>query len=266
MKYIGGLLLVTGILLIVLGWIRAVPASEVVILDDQSYPVSFTDTPPEHISSNPVNLVQSPVSAAAKPVLRPVQTSDTHLVPVTGEPSQFTVDDNINEFQFIRAERLAPGSQTNTPVRLKIPAINLDIPVLPATWRKVLYEGYVFDQWKAPKYAGGWQADSAQLGNPGNTVINGHNNEFGEVFKNLDQVQVGDLILAYSLDREFTYVVSNKMVLLEEGESSQQRVENAGWIGKSNDERLTLVTCWPYDTNTHRLIIVARPVTIRNGN
>jgi LPXTG-site transpeptidase (sortase) family protein len=27
----------------------------------------------------------------------------------------------------------------------------------------------------------------------------------------------------------------------------------------STDERLTLITCWPYETNTHRLIIVALP-------
>ena len=40
-------------------------------------------------------------------------------------------------------------------------------------------------------------------------------------------------------------------------------MENAAWIMPSEDERLTLVTCWPYTSNTHRLIIVARPVEYR---
>jgi sortase A len=38
-----------------------------------------------------------------------------------------------------------------------------------------------------------------------------------------------------------------------------QRLANALWIMPSKDERLTLITCYPYDSNTHRLIIVARP-------
>jgi sortase A len=38
------------------------------------------------------------------------------------------------------------------------------------------------------------------------------------------------------------------------------RIANAKWIQPTSDERLTLVTCWPYTNNTHRLIIVARPL------
>jgi LPXTG-site transpeptidase (sortase) family protein len=40
----------------------------------------------------------------------------------------------------------------------------------------------------------------------------------------------------------------------------EQRVENARWILPSEDERLTLITCWPYESNTHRLVLVAKPV------
>jgi sortase A len=53
---------------------------------------------------------------------------------------------------------------------------------------------------------------------------------------------------------------------LEEGEKSAVRLENASWIAKTSDERLTLVTCWPYDTNTHRLVVVASPVHLIRGN
>ena len=39
------------------------------------------------------------------------------------------------------------------------------------------------------------------------------------------------------------------------------RLANARWIQPSEDERLTLITCWPYESNTHRLIIVALPAS-----
>ncbi len=38
------------------------------------------------------------------------------------------------------------------------------------------------------------------------------------------------------------------------------RKANAEWIAPTTNERLTLVTCWPKRSNTHRLIIVAEPV------
>jgi len=37
------------------------------------------------------------------------------------------------------------------------------------------------------------------------------------------------------------------------------RQENARWIAPTDDERLTLVTCWPYTNNTHRVVVVAKP-------
>jgi sortase (surface protein transpeptidase) len=49
------------------------------------------------------------------------------------------------------------------------------------------------------------------------------------------------------------------MILAEEGQEIGVRLENARWLQPSDDERLTLVTCWPQWSNTHRLIIVARP-------
>jgi hypothetical protein len=42
-------------------------------------------------------------------------------------------------------------------------------------------------------------------------------------------------------------------------ESLEIRLDNGRWILPTEDERLTLVTCWPEDSNSHRLIIVAVP-------
>jgi hypothetical protein len=48
-------------------------------------------------------------------------------------------------------------------------------------------------------------------------------------------------------------------IVPEKDQPLEVRRENARWIGPSNDERLTLVTCWPRHDNTHRLILVALP-------
>lgn len=50
------------------------------------------------------------------------------------------------------------------------------------------------------------------------------------------------------------------MIFPERDVPFETRLENARWILPSEDERITLITCWPYFSNTHRLIIVARPV------
>ncbi len=148
------------------------------------------------------------------------------------------------------------------PVRLRIPSVGLDAPVKPASARKVWMAAQQYEQWKAPdEFAAGWHADSARLGEIGNTVLNGHHNVSGKVFEHLVDVKVGDkIVVVGEKGGEFTYVVVNKMILPEKAASPEERLENARWIMTSTDERLTLVTCWPADSNTHRLILVASPL------
>jgi sortase A len=38
-----------------------------------------------------------------------------------------------------------------------------------------------------------------------------------------------------------------------------ERLKTGELIGPTNDEQLTLVTCWPYGVDDHRLIVIARP-------
>jgi LPXTG-site transpeptidase (sortase) family protein len=146
------------------------------------------------------------------------------------------------------------------PDRLVIPSIYLDAPIVPVHYKDIDSGGQVYHQWRVPaEFAVGWQDESALLGLPGNTVLNGHHNAHGMVFKNLVQLKVGDLISVYSGGTEYRYVVAAKMLLPERGETLETRMENARWIQASTDERLTLVTCWPANSNTHRVIIVALP-------
>jgi sortase A len=130
-----------------------------------------------------------------------------------------------------------------------------------------MVEDQVYYQWLAPEqFAAGWHASSALLGLPGNTVLNGHHNAYGMVFKDLVNLVIGDVISVYSGSHEFRYQVVANMILPERFESLSNRKENARWIQPSSDERITLATCWPADSNTYRVVIVALPISDSNSD
>ena len=90
-------------------------------------------------------------------------------------------------------------------------------------------------------------------------VVNGHHNIKGEVFRYLIDLEPGAHIELHAGDAVYYYTVTQKEILKERGEPPEVRYQNAQWIAPTADDRLTLVTCWPYTSNTHRLIIVAQP-------
>ncbi|MCB0112126.1 MAG: sortase [Caldilineaceae bacterium] len=157
-----------------------------------------------------------------------------------------------------------PAGQGLLPERLVIPAIHLDIPVVELGWRKNTAEsGAIFSEWEVAEYAAGWHKNSALLGdssiNGGNLVMSGHNNILGSVFRELDQLKRNDEITVWSGDQSFAYRIDKVVIVPEKYATEEQRRANAAWIGSFNEERLTLVSCWPRDDNTHRIIVVAHP-------
>jgi LPXTG-site transpeptidase (sortase) family protein len=163
---------------------------------------------------------------------------------------------------------LGAAMPTSTPVpiwipdRIVIPAIKLDVTVSAARLRKIEFDGITYQQWVAPSYAVGFVTTSAPLGAPGNTVLLGHHNVYGEVFGHLVDLQIGDLILIYSGEKEFAYLITQKMILPERWQTIEVKLKNAQWTAPTQDERLTLLTCWPYENNTHRLFIVDLPINL----
>lgn len=189
----------------------------------------------------------------------------------------FSIIANLNASSAVDQAGFAPifvpkpskGDETETPIvespdipeRLVIDKVNLDAPVEIAESVNVSVSGQDVIQFLVPeKFAAGWHQGSAPLGVIGNTVISGHHNAYGEVFKDLVNLEVGDAFILLSGKKEFDYVIANKMILPEKDQPLDVRLDNGRWILPSKDERVTLVTCWPERTNTHRLIIVAVPI------
>ena len=147
------------------------------------------------------------------------------------------------------------------PMRIVAPAIKLDAPVVAMGWKMVEYNGEQVAEWDVPRDAAGWHIDSAMAGQVGNTVLSGHHNIEGKVFRYVVDLEIGDEIVLYAGDRSFAYTVTEKYILKEAGMPWAVRHKNAQWIAPTADERLTLVTCWPYEWpgNTHRVVVVAKP-------
>jgi sortase A len=88
-------------------------------------------------------------------------------------------------------------------------------------------------------------------GELGNASIAGHRTTYGEPFRHLDDLNIGDpIVITDLLGRQFTYLVSN-----------QQVVEaNDSWVVATTDPTkaiLTLTTCHPEFSAKQRLIVSA---------
>lgn len=158
----------------------------------------------------------------------------------------------------------APTDERTLPDRLVMPTIDVDIPVVELGWStNKSSSGTIFSEWDVAEYAAGWHKNSAPLNdaeiNGGNVVMSGHNNILGAVFRELDQLKRNDEITIWSGNDTFSYKVDKVLIVPEKFATDEQRLANAAWIGPFDDNRLTLVSCWPRDDNTHRIIVVAHP-------
>ena len=157
------------------------------------------------------------------------------------------------------APAAAPPTTSAPPTRLVIPAIGLNTPVTASSSYMAWIGGQLVRQQYVPPYSAGWHNDTSLPGQ-GNTVLSGHHNIYGRVFGSLVNLGVGAPITLWSGNVERHYVVTQRLILPEEGMPLATRLANARWMEPTSDSRLTLVTCWPAWTNTHRLVVVAMEV------
>lgn len=200
----------------------------------------------------------SPSSAPASPtpdLLTQGKVTTTPTAPVA------VILDEVLEQIAPTPTPLDPPPTQSPPTRIVAPAIDLDAKVVPMGWEIVDRDGTFASDWVVPKKAAGWHVNSKLPGQGGNIVLSGHHNIEGKVFRYVVDLNPGDEITLYEGNQSFSYLVTEKYILKEVGMPRYIRVKNAQWIRPAEDERLTLVTCWPYEWpgNSHRVIVVARP-------
>jgi sortase A len=129
-----------------------------------------------------------------------------------------------------------PTQGPNHAIRLQIPKISKDVPVVEGDGPEQLKKGV------------GHYIYSANPGEDGNVVLSAHNDIHGEIFRDLDQLDVGDLVILFSARQSYTYAVQDVLIV----EPSQ--VE---YLEASEEPIVTLISCYPYLVDNKRIIVIA---------
>jgi sortase A len=135
----------------------------------------------------------------------------------------------------------------------------VDVDVVEVGHETKVQNGETVTVWDVADFAVGFHRGSAYPGHPGNTVIAGHNNIRGRPFRHLLDLQPGDDVYLHVGEQEFHYLVTQTLLMKEQGMPEEIRLQNAKWIQPTADERLTLVSCWPFIKPDHRVVVVAHP-------
>jgi len=196
---------------------------------------------------------------AAQPVATTSDGKDRRIVAAIPAPTATPVPTSADTAAPTDAPPPTPKPKMPKPTHLTIPAINVDSSVVEVGISPVEIDGQQAYIWDVAPYAVGHNFSSANPGEGENVVLAGHDDWQGEVFKNLYKLKKGDQLSLQAGDRQIAYHVDDILLLPEVGEPLEKRIENAKFIGTTGDERLTLVTCWPYGVDDHRLLVIARP-------
>ena len=89
-------------------------------------------------------------------------------------------------------------------------------------------------------------------GNPGehaNLVFSAHNDIFGEIFRDLDRLNPGDLVIVYTNRRAYTYIVVDTRIVMPTAVEVMDTTTQAS---------VTLISCYPYLKDTQRIVVIAR--------
>ncbi len=130
----------------------------------------------------------------------------------------------------------APAQKTAPATRIVIPKMNVDAPII---------EGVT---WEDLKKGVGHLPGSAQPGERGNLYLAAHNDIFGEIFRYLDKLEVGDRYYIYAGPTKYTYEVREKRII--NPTDVEVMLPTTGPVA-------TLQSCYPYLIDTHRLVVIA---------
>ena len=121
---------------------------------------------------------------------------------------------------------------------VEIPAIQIRLPIYPGCTEHELSTG-----------AGHLPSSSLPVGGKStHAVLAAHSGRAdSKMFTDLDQVKEGDLVYLYVLNKTLTYEVDKITVTTPDDTDAIQIIDG--------EDLLTLLTCTPYGTNTHRLLV-----------
>ena len=191
-------------------------------------------------------LNQEAIIALEQPTLTPtpliiaIVLPSGHTSPDTpggARPNEAEIPQHLQPLVQSLGRRPIPTPGPEQAIRIQIPAIHVDAPVVQG------------DGWEQLKKGVGQHIGTFNPGEEGNIVLSAHNDIFGEIFRDLDKLQPGDIITLFTSQRTYTYVITSSKIV----EPTQVEV-----IAPTTTATLTLVSCYPYRVDDMRIAIIAR--------
>lgn len=179
-------------------------------------------------------------SASATPLIGPVVLPSGHTPPTEGQAAQPNVAE-IPEHLRPQVQAYIAGLEIPTPgpeqaLGIRIEAIGVNAPIVQG------------DGWEELKRGVGQHIGGANPGQAGNLVLTGHNDIYGEVFKDLDQLEEGDEIVIYSANNSYTYVVTEAQIVAP---------TDVDVMNPTPEATVTLISCYPYRVDNQRIAVFA---------
>lgn len=176
---------------------------------------------------------------APTPLVMAVVLPSGHTPPDTAgntRPNEAEIPDHLRPMVQSIKDLPIPPSSPEQAIRIQIPALNVDAPIVQG------------DGWEQLKKGVGQHLGSPNPGDAGNMIFSAHNDVYGEIFRYLDQLQPGDEILVFTQQRQYTYVVSGTQIV----EPTQVEV-----MASTSDPTTTLISCYPYLKDKQRIVVFA---------
>ena len=127
-----------------------------------------------------------------------------------------------------------PAPLAAPATRITIPSIDVDAPVTEGT------------DWESLKYQVGHHPGTANPGQRGNLVLAAHNDVYGEIFRYLPDVPLGEIVTVYAEEQVYRYLITERRIILP----NQVEV-----MARTTGPTLTLISCYPYLIDTHRIVL-----------
>jgi sortase A len=183
------------------------------------------------------SLVQPTLAPTA--IIRAVVLPSGHTPPNAPggvQPNEEEIPAHLRPLVQSMAAIPVPTSSPEQAVRIQIPAIAVDAPVIQG------------DGWEQLKKGVGQHAGTPNPGQNGNLVLSAHNDVFGEIFRDLDKLKTGDTIILFTNLRTYTYIINQNRIV------SPSQVEV---MSSTSDSVVTLISCYPYMVDNRRIVVSA---------
>lgn len=165
-----------------------------------------------------------------------------HIFTATGEV-RFNYDEvpsnllGLVQSQILQPVIARPLQTEETAMEIAIPKIGVQQTIVAGM------------DWEALKLGVGQMLNGVNPGDEaGNLVLSGHNDIYGEVFRDLDQLEIGDEFTLRTRTQVYTYRVTGT----DKVDPTAVHV-----LDPRGGATATLISCYPYKVNNQRIIIFA---------